>query len=651
MPASPSTGVRRASILTLEVGAVGLAAVAIAFVVLQLWRAELRVPFVYNGDGVFNSMLVKGIVENGWFLHNPHLGFPFGQNLLDYPQGADNLHFLAMRVLSLGSRDPGVVMNVFYIGTYFVNAASAYLALRLMRRTRATAVVFAILFAFLPYHVFRGENHIFLSGYEGIPLAGLLLYWVFQPRPIFFDAAGWRLWRSRRALASILIALALGATGAYYGVFAALPLGLAAVVGLAAGWGWRRSLSALALSALIAFSLVANLAPSIVHRFVHGTNLEATHKEPLASEFFGLKIAQLVLPVQEHRIDRLAAFQKRSYNPTLPSEGAQQLGTVGAIGFVGLIGWGLARMARRDPVGADAEVGPLAFGTLVMVLCGTIGGFSVVLALLGLTEIRSWNRVSVMIAFFAFAFVALGIERGAEWLTDRRPAVMRGGVTLAVALPILLIGALIDETTSAALPNYAASSTAFVRDRAFVQRVEASLAQRGRGVPDALHPVPRVSAAGRDGRLRPHPRLPPLPRPEVELRRGQRSARGLAGQRAGIARRAVDPRTPRRRVLGDLGRHRRVRGSRRGAGQPRSPPGWARRSRASGTGCSTFATHAGVPPMWGASRPPAMRSRIRLRSRIPSRGARPSSRTATSCAWRRSRPRSRWTTRSRGRAR
>jgi phosphoglycerol transferase len=179
--------------------------------------------------------------------------------------------------------------------------------------------------------------------------------------------------------------------------------------------------------------------------------------------------------VQDHRIDRLAALQRRSYNPVQPSEGAQQLGAVGAIGFLGLIGWGLVRLVRRDPVGADPAVAPLAFGTLVAVLCATIGGFSLLFALAGLTEMRSWNRISVMIAFFSFAFVALLIERGTAWLSARHPAVMRGGIVLGIVLPVLLVGALIDETTSAALPNYEASKVAFVRDRAFVRSVEASL--------------------------------------------------------------------------------------------------------------------------------------------------------------------------------
>jgi hypothetical protein len=37
-----------------------LAALVIAFVFLGLWNADLRVPVTYDGDGLFESALLKG---------------------------------------------------------------------------------------------------------------------------------------------------------------------------------------------------------------------------------------------------------------------------------------------------------------------------------------------------------------------------------------------------------------------------------------------------------------------------------------------------------------------------------------------------------------------------------------------------------------
>src|SRR5207253_11475742 len=45
---------------------------------LRLWHAHLEVPFSYTGDAVLFQALVKGAVENGWYLTNPRLGMPLG---------------------------------------------------------------------------------------------------------------------------------------------------------------------------------------------------------------------------------------------------------------------------------------------------------------------------------------------------------------------------------------------------------------------------------------------------------------------------------------------------------------------------------------------------------------------------------------------
>src|SRR5262245_20312179 len=70
-----------------------------ALVVLthELWRADLHVPLSYNGDGLLFQTLVKGVVDNGWYLHNDYLGMPAGMDLHDFPL-ADSLHFLLIRL-------------------------------------------------------------------------------------------------------------------------------------------------------------------------------------------------------------------------------------------------------------------------------------------------------------------------------------------------------------------------------------------------------------------------------------------------------------------------------------------------------------------------------------------------------------------------
>ena len=96
------------------------------------WRADLTVPLRYApvDDTKFYLMLVKGIVEHGWYLSNSHLGAPFGQQLSDYPQGADNLNLALVRCLALFTSNPALIVNLFFLLTFALVSFVAHLVLR-----------------------------------------------------------------------------------------------------------------------------------------------------------------------------------------------------------------------------------------------------------------------------------------------------------------------------------------------------------------------------------------------------------------------------------------------------------------------------------------------------------------------------------------
>jgi phosphoglycerol transferase len=66
--------------------------------VMQLWRADLKVPFTYFVDSLFYSIAAKGMIENGWWLHNAALGAPGRLHYEAYP-AIENFHFAVMKLL------------------------------------------------------------------------------------------------------------------------------------------------------------------------------------------------------------------------------------------------------------------------------------------------------------------------------------------------------------------------------------------------------------------------------------------------------------------------------------------------------------------------------------------------------------------------
>lgn len=461
-------------------------AVAGAAVVLRLWRARLGVPFTYTGDGKMTLGLAQNVLETGWFLHGERLGAPLGQRLHDFPWPGDTLNMLELRLLGLFSDDAAVVVNSFYLLSFALIAAAAYLALRHVRVSRPFSVAAGVLYACLPFHFLLGESHLFLSNYWVVPLACVLVVRQFGPSPLLDVPRG--AIRSRRlrplrrppALAAMGVALLAGTTGLYYAAFTAVLL---VAAGIARAAAERRSgplVASTLLAGIVLAAVAASLLPSLLHIAEHGRNAEVANRTFGETEYYGLRILNLVAPVDGHRIDALGEVRARSAASPVAGEGSETLGLVGAAGFVGLLVVAITRLAgrRREEEGdggdADADVvGPLSAATLVCVLVGTVSGFSAVVAALGFTSLRGWNRISVFIAFFSLA--------AAAWAGDRLWSRLRGRwlrPAHVVVAGLVATAGIWDATTPRMAPDHHALAAEWDADRRFVGRVEALL---GRG--------------------------------------------------------------------------------------------------------------------------------------------------------------------------
>jgi phosphoglycerol transferase len=323
---------------------------------------------------------------------------------------------------------------------------------------RDVALVVALLYTLLPYHFIRGETHLFLAAYYAVPVGAYLALSVLDGRVRVGLGVG--------GLAA-LVALASGSF--YYSAFTVLLVAVAAVLRFLETRE-RRALAAggFVVGVILAVSLV-QLSPTIVYRIKHGGNDEVAQRYWFESDNYGLKITQLLLPVDGHRIDALAD-RKAEYRQQIPqNEGSSAtLGVVGAVGFLWLLAVAVAAVVG---VGRSRELEThrsLAALTVVAVLVGTTGGLSTLIAV-AWPQIRAWNRLSIFIAFFALAAIALLLER----LRRRIPP----AAFLAVLAGILALGAA-DQTTSAFVPPYADVKAKYRADAQSIRSLEARLPER-----------------------------------------------------------------------------------------------------------------------------------------------------------------------------
>lgn len=464
--------------LALEGGAVGVAALAVLSVVLRLWKASVSVPWSYSGDTNFHAMVVQTALERGWFFTTPRLGAPIGHELYDFPLGGETFQVLVMKMLGLVLDSPFAVINVYYALTFVLVALSAYVVLRLLGIARLTSGLFALLFAFLPYHFSaHGQGHLFLSGYYSVPIAALLLCWHLEgrlpPRAAHAEAP-LTLPPVKRLWAVVALAALVGSTSTYYAIFTLTLLSLVTLVEVLRSQSWRPLASAAVIGGTILLTLVAGLLPTLLYQRSHGVNPDVARRTADHTEMLGLHLTALLVPRDDHRLAPLAELGQRSRQVPLPSERGQTLGIVGAVGLVTLVGAGLGHVLRPSPAESPFRR-RLATLTLLALLIGTVGGLSFLFALLGLEEVRAWNRLTVFIAFFAMAGLASHLDQlGLRWRS--RPSPTRPA--LAAGLAALLVLGVLDQTSNSDVPDYNTIRNDFSSDRSFVARLESRLPPR-----------------------------------------------------------------------------------------------------------------------------------------------------------------------------
>ena len=380
---------------------------------------DYKAPFTYKQDALLILPFVKATVERGSHWRNERLSAPGIQELHDFPV-IDHLHFAVIWVLGKVLKEPIVTFNAFYLLTYPLTTLSGMFVLRRFRLTLPAAAAGGLLYSFQPYHYMREEVHYFLSAYYTVPLTLMLTLWICQGRLPFFPQRpdSLRRFRFRDPLGwvGVLIAILTACGGAYYAFFACALLAAAGVYGWFATHTWRAAMSAAIALVMVGLAGLANHAPAIHYQIEYGHNTRPTARYSEEAEIYGMKIAQLVLPVGGHNWLPLArmrseydAIQRR------PSQNENEwgaFGIVGALGYIGLIV--VAFLPRRYgwPLGALSAL------ALFATLLGTIGGLGAIFNHLVTPQVRGVNRISIFIAFLAlFASV---------WVVDHYFATRRG---------------------------------------------------------------------------------------------------------------------------------------------------------------------------------------------------------------------------------
>jgi len=468
---------------TATVYAATLAACLLATVwVLKLWKADLSVPFANGGDALVNSVLIKGIIDNGWYLYNNYLGAPAGFAMADFPT-TDNLHFFLIKVISLFTGNFAVTMNIFFLSTFPLTTVSSLFVFRKLNISYPTAIFGSLIYTFLPYHLFRGEGHLFLSAIYVIPLTSLLILRIGSETPPFIkhemnNRETYDFW-SFRTIGFVLVALLTGSAGTYYTFFACFFLIAAGAYAAYRRKSLKRLIVAVIAVGIIGFVFLVNYSPSYSYQNKYGKNEAAAMRYPIESEIFGMTVSQLVLPITGHRVGFLADFKAEQLKEGV-YKGARfyfvnendnsSLGLIGSIGLLFSLGWLIfARRRDTDKLQMDLPMlDTLGVLNLLGILLATVGGFSLIFAMLVSPSIRSYNRISPYIAFFSIMVVLVILEGLRRKYVKTRE---RSLIFYLILVSILMLG-ILDQTSNSMVSMYNVNGKAFASDEAFINKIE-----------------------------------------------------------------------------------------------------------------------------------------------------------------------------------
>ena len=449
---------------------------------MELWRANLHVPFVYdNNDSLYEFMTVKALLENGWILTNPNLAAPFGQESYDFPaHSGDSLSLLIVKALGIFSGDFALVTNVFFLLCFPLIAVVSYFVLRRLGISEWVAVVISVLFTVLPARFDNGEEHLFLGAYYAVPVGCYLVLRQLQGRELFKRNRrykGPRGYLTLRSAAILAACAAIASTGNYYALFTAGMMAMGAVLAFLSSRRLRPLISGLAAVAAILAVVALNGLPTFIYVLEHGRDTAVAERAPADTDYYGLVLTQLVLPVKDHRIPAFAHVTER-YLATapVPVYGENTANALGIASVIGLLYLAVAlvaccvRGARGSP---DRLAVSTALGAGMAFLIGTVGGLDTLFAYVVDPQLRAPDRIAVFVGFFALLGLAIALERMRERLSGgRRPRI--GFAMLLIC--VLTIGAL-DQTTKENIPTYRANDAVYTSDTNFVRAIERQVPQ------------------------------------------------------------------------------------------------------------------------------------------------------------------------------
>lgn len=392
---------------------IGAISLALLFLTQGLYREPLSIPYCYESDVLYHCVPLRAFLDGEPWHNVSRLNAPHGANLYAHPVNAYPDYALAC-LMSRLLGGIGYGLNTAWLIKFALTAIFAAWSFRRLGLSLFTSGLSAVAFSHLPFFVYYGLFHYFLS-FHSVPLAGLLCLTVTRLNTSRLRAC------EMAVLGGICVLLGIG--DPYLCFFTGFLLGVVTLIALFARYWYKAAFAAL-FASIMACSFGITLLPfRLALREARSASepvrILAREPSPFTGFPMTLDLCQLATPPVGSLLPGAADLEERITSVLvrrkdfLPEwQQAARFGTFGWIGMLLLL-MQLAFLAMPRGPGSkplryvrDACVLSIA----LLFLCCTGGLNSDVSALVS-PVFRFWVRGSVLIAFFAYFAAGAYLDR------------------------------------------------------------------------------------------------------------------------------------------------------------------------------------------------------------------------------------------------
>lgn len=450
---------------------------AIMFFSIKLYNFKMGLPLRYNYGDTIGAFLKFAMINNeGWFpVETIRLGAPFGSYFGVYLANLTmNADILMNKIVSLFVRDVVDAVSVSYFLVFPITSFISFYVMRVLKLSSFISILGSIVFSFIPFVFMRSIGHSALSTIYFIPISILLCLWLYSDDNILMPKKGF--FRSRKNILSLIFLFMISNNGiGYYPFFTCFFICISAISKLLKTREKKYIIPfGISIFAIVSFFFI-NFIPLIIYKIKN--NIVFTSKiirEFWEPEIYGLKISHLLLNPK--------IFGDKYYHRALlvNENITAYLGIIGIIGFFGLILYLLYKNYSK-PLSYDfrSKLSLLSELNIFAVLLATIGGFSSIFSFFISSSLRSYNRISIYIAYISILALCIFIDN----------IIKKKSIIFYVASLIIFLFTLYDQIPSIGFYNKSESAM-YIQDKNFIESIE-SVMPKG----SAIYQLPTVPFA------------------------------------------------------------------------------------------------------------------------------------------------------------